>query len=392
LTIQLEKLLKQFSPHKPWGLNKHIRERTGLGLAKIRELRTNTAKSISMDTLQKIVGYLVNECHIPASELLGSLFGIGPSAFWGMFTSSTSDFFKVQICEGVRDDKDTAEPTWINAYDAFCSAALIRQLVANHAQPQPDLEHCMLHAYSDRAQQKETFDESRNLYERFRRGGGGRALVCIGSMKSLPLCECVIARTFGVRPFVRAKNVSHPRDLPLPVFFQYRVNDPHPPSAFGGRNFPSAPAGQAGIAYEVDETHWDFCPISETQDAALVFYVCRPPEDTVEVVFAGFSGRATGCIALTLPDLANQLWPPLYQQSQLMVGAFIIRYEFPPRHAKPHPMLVNPAKAQVIAISADVLIRRLADITSAPTPVRTPTPVSTAPAKNSRAVRRRKPR
>ncbi len=387
LNLQVEKCLKQHRPVPWWGLNKHIHERTGLSLAKIRQLRTNALKSFSMDTLQKIVGYFMNECHIPASELVGCLFGIEPPEFWAMFTSSTSDHFKVQICQGVRDDKDTAEPTWINAYDAFCSAAFIRQLVANDIQQQPDLEQCMLRAYSDQKHQKENFAESRKLYERFRCAAGSRAVVCIGSMKSLPLCECVVADAFNVQPFVHAKNVQQPGDRRIPIFFQYRQDDPHPPSAFGGRDFSSAATNQqAGIAYEVDDQHWEFCPITETEDAALVFYVCRPPEETVEVVLAGFSGRATGCIALALPDLANQLWPPLYRQSNLMVGAFIIRYEFPPRPAGPHPMLVNPTKVQVIPLSEDVLKRRLGADPSTPTP----TPTQSAP--KGPTASQRKPR
>jgi hypothetical protein len=391
LSVQLEKLVKQhYHGKRGWGINELIHKKTGLTRAKIHALRSNMAKSISIDTLQKIVGYLASEWHIPPAELLGTLFGVQPSEFWTMFTSSTSDHFKVQICQGVRNDHNTAEPKWVNAYDAYLSATFIRQLVASEARRQPDLEQCLLRSYFDEQHQEETFAEARSFYERFRLGGGSRALVCIGSVKSLPLSECVLADVFGVTPFAPRTAVRRPLELPIPIFFRYRERDPHPSSAFGGRDFSLAAAdGQAGVAFEVDDKHWDFCPISETQDAAMVFYVYRPPDETMEVVLAGFSGRATGCIALGLPELANRLWPPRYKQPHVMVGAFIIRYEFPPpssRHAESHPILTEPSKTEVVSLSENVLARRLAGTALAP-------PQATGePARGGRNPRRRKPR
>jgi len=372
LSIQLEKLLQQHFHGKPWGLNEKIHKKTGLSKAKIRALRTNAAKSISIDTLQKIIGYLVNECHISPTELLGTFFGVQPSGFWTMFGSSTGGHFKVQICEGVRNDPGTAEPRWINAYDAYLSATFIRQLVAIDARWLPDLEQCLFRAYFEKQPEKEAFTEARGFYHQFRGDSGGRALACVGSMKSLPLSECVLADVFNVQAFQPQAKVDHLRQRAIPLFFRYREDDPHPPSAFGGRNFPLASAnGLAGVAYEVDADRWDFCPTTETEDAGVVFYVCRLPENTVELVLAGFSGRATGCIALDLPALADQLWPPQYQEPDLMVGAFIIRFEFPPppaQPAEPHPILVPPCGAEVVPLSGEVLARRLAGTCSASSP------------------------
>jgi hypothetical protein len=365
VNIQLKKLIKKYCPGNPWGIYEKIHQKTGLPLATIRALCTNRAKSVSIDALQKIVGFFASEFHISPAKLLGPFFGVQPSGFWRMFTSITSKYFKVQICQGVRHDQTTAEPKWINADDAFLTATFSRQVLTCYEQRPSDLEQCLLRSWSNKEHQKQCFNESLWIYSRFRQDTGSRALVCIGSMKTLPLSECVVAKVFGVKPFVSVpwNKIQNLQQMPLPIFFRYRKNDPHPPSAFGGRKFPLwASNGEAGIAYEVDDANWDFCPSSETQDAAMVFYVYSQPAETVEIALGGFSGRATGCIALELPDLANKIWPPQYQRSDLMVGAFIIRYEFSPsveRNVESHSILVKPTKTEVIPLSKEVLERRL---------------------------------
>ena len=244
LTIQLEKLLKQHFHGKLWGVNEQIRKRTGLSLAQIRGLRKNTAKSISIDTLQRICGYLISECHMPPAELLGTLFGIEPCEFWRMFGSPTSSFFQVQLCQGVRNDPAISEPRWVNAYDAYLSATFIRQLVASDAQRQPDVEECLCRSYVEQ-HSPEIFAEAKSMHDRFRQGSGSRALVCIGSVKSLPLSECVLADVFRIEPFVSRGKVRRPHGLPVPVFFRYRENDPAPLSAFGGPEFVSSKEDRA---------------------------------------------------------------------------------------------------------------------------------------------------
>ncbi len=124
LVIQLEKILKQHYPGRSfWGIIGKIQKKTGLSRGQIAAMRKGKAKTISLEALQKIVSFLNSECGIATEELLGSLFGVEPSGFWGMF----DDMAHVQICEGVRIDRTTTEPRWVNAYDAYLSATFIRQ-------------------------------------------------------------------------------------------------------------------------------------------------------------------------------------------------------------------------------------------------------------------------
>ncbi|MDY0167779.1 MAG: helix-turn-helix transcriptional regulator [Thermoguttaceae bacterium] len=367
LVIQLDKILKEHYPGKKfWGIIAKIQKKTGLSRGQIAAMRKNETKTISLEALQKIVSFLNAECGIATEELLGSFFGVEPSGFWGMF----DDMTHVQICEGVRIDRTTTEPRWVNAYDAYLSATFIRQCLASSGRPQRDLEQCLIQAYSDEQHTAAVFNSAKSFYRQFREGSGKRALVGIGSMKSLPMFECVVADAFGAEPFAPQPKTRRLPQRPVPLYFRYRENDPDIKSVFGGRELPLRGAsGRAGIAYEVDVDRWEFCPVSDTEDVAVVFYVCRPTEGTVELALAGFSGRATGCIALGLPSLAHQLWPPNYSRSDRKIGLFVIRYTFaPPSLSEPHSILVEPATTEVIAMPESVLIRRLDGVVSPPAP------------------------
>ena len=368
LSIQLQKLLQSYKC-KDWGAIEQIHKKTGLSRSITSQLKDNSANSISLDTLEKIAGFFESEYHIPPAELLGALFGVQPSGFWKMFDASRSEHFEVQICQGVRYDPKTSEPRWINAYDAYLSATFITQLLASSEGRQSHLKTHLPRSWNSE-NERQIFDEAEGFHADFQNNRASRALVCIGSMKTQPLSECVLADLFKVKPFTPSRlGVEHIKTRHIPMYFQYRLNDPDLPSSCGGRKFTQKGLnGQGGIAYEVDENRWEFCPNTESQDAAIVVYVYRPPIDSVEVVLAGFSGRATGCIALGLSNLANELWPPQYESSDLQLGAFVIRYEFSQSATQAgelHPILVEPIKTDVIPISKQVLMCNLPDVKAA---------------------------
>ena len=364
IVFQLRKYLKQHHPGKlQRGITERIHEKTGLNRATIHRLMKNKVKNFKWETLEKIVGFLASECHKCPQDVLRDLFGVKPSAFWKMFANSSGGYFKVQICQGVRNDPVTSEPTSLNLFDNTLYNVFHHMLAASDTAPRPDVEQCMLRSYAGPQTETAIFAEAREFYEQFRNGAGSRALVCVGSMKSLPLSEIVVCDVLDTRPHV-PRTTAHPlRERAIPFFFKYREIDPHPPSAFGGRDLPwSAVNGHAGVAYEVDSDHWEFCPVTEKEDAAVVFYVYHPAEETAQLVMAGFSGRATLCLARDLPALANDLWPPSYCRPHLMVGAFVIRYEFasPPANSSETSLTrLPPARSKLIPIAAEVLARRL---------------------------------
>ena len=62
-----------------------------------------------------------------------------------------------------------------------------------------------------------------------------RALVCLGSVKSNPVVELVLAELFHCEPFVSQDEVNDPRERNCPIFMRLRDNDPHPASCSVGR-------------------------------------------------------------------------------------------------------------------------------------------------------------
>jgi hypothetical protein len=367
LSIQLNKLLLKHDPTPDWGRIERICRKTGLNRRCITALVRGTAAEIRIGTLEAIVSYLVNECHLSLREALAGLFGLQPSAFWNMFGSGNDDGFKVRVWQGVRTDKTTSEPKWVNAYDAYLSETFSRNLLAGVTPRQPNLKHSLLRSYSGEELHREVAAEACRCYEKFRKDPVRRALVCIGSMKSMPLSECVMAHTFGVKPFEAGPSNRELAARAVPVFFRYRSDDPQPPSVFGGVQLPlPAAKNQAGIAFESKSGKWEFCPVSENEDVALVFYVCRPATDTIEIVLAGFSGQATGCLAMKLADLTKSFWPPTYNEPHLKAGAYIVRFDF--RGSKPDPQSIigKTFKSKVIALPREVIARRLDPVVPPP--------------------------
>jgi len=385
LSIQLDKLLQENDRTPEWGRIGRICRKTGLNRRSVTGLLKGTAAEIRVSTLGGIVSYLVNECHLSLREALANFFGLQPSAFWNMFCSSNDDSFKVRVWQGLRTDETTSEPKWVNAYDAYLSETFSRHLLAGVAPRQPNLKHALLRSYSGEERHKEVSAEACGWYEKFSKDPIRRALVCIGSMKSMPLSECVMAHTFGVKPF-EADPCN--RELParaVPVFFRYRSDDPQPTSVFGGAELPlPAAKDQAGVAFEMADRKWVFCPVSDKEDVGLVFYVYRPATDTMEIVLAGFSGVGTGALAMELSDLTKFFWPPTYNEPHLKAGAYIVRIDF--RGSKPDPQSIigKTFKKKVITLPREVFARRLDAVV--------PPPDDGKPGSAKRAASKNKPR
>ncbi|MEA1950465.1 MAG: hypothetical protein U9N87_03720, partial [Planctomycetota bacterium] len=119
---------------------------------------------------------------------------------------------------------------------------------------------------------------------------------------------------------------------------------------------------------------WEYLPTTKSEDAALVLYANHPTKGVTEMILAGFSGRSTGCIALEFPRLANELWAGRYEQDDLKLGVFLLRFKFD-RNAPQCPSgsrtIIEHSNCEVIALDKEVIRRRLkplADTTNQSTP------------------------
>lgn len=363
LVCQLSKLMRKYFGDKRGAIAEICRE-TGLKRSQVTPLMNNSAQLVSLEVLVRICLYLHRKHGVPLSDLPGVLFAFEATDFWSLFEKS-----RVQISVGMRSDTASVDYRWINSYDAHLLATFITEWSKLGHERMAILDLHFVPGFSPTHDAQATFSNAQAIYEKFRAWPGGAdrtdALVSIGDTKSNPLSECIIARAFGTHAFEEQRNVMRPQQRRVPFFFCNRPEDPYPPSCFGGLHLAhSQRNSQPGIYYET-QAGWKHCPTTSdgTEDAAMIFYCYRPHQRTVELLLAGFSERAAASIAADLPTCTKQIWPPQYQQSDLKIGAYIIRYQFDvPVVEKPNgeELLGVPTAREFIRLPESVIARRVA--------------------------------
>lgn len=218
--------------------------------------------------------------------------------------------------------------------------------------------------WSPGAETSETaIERARQVYDDFGKSRQEKALVCLGSMKSNPVAELVMAAAFDCEPFQSQDQLARAAERACPLFLRYRDRDPHPDSCWGGTRLAgdietSAP----GIYYEQADGTWAHCGSDESgQDVAFVFYVNCEPQGWMEMVVGGFSGRATRLLAKTLSSRAEHFWPPTFSAFGKQFGAYIVKYSLPREADHRQDLLrtdvhIDPT---IIPLDAAVFQRRL---------------------------------
>ena len=198
-------------------------------------------------------------------------------------------------------------------------------------------------------------------YREFSESSGDKALVCLGSTKSNPVVEIMMAGAFGCEPFVSQDNCENPIKRGCPVFFRYRDSDPQPESCIGGMKLTRESSDLSpGIYYERENGKWTQANAGgASQNVAMVFYIHRESQGRLEMTMGGFSGRATRLLARALATRAEDFWPPTYTGQGIQVGMFLI--EFSPSGEKNEDILRTDlvASTKVIPISSDAIERRI---------------------------------
>ena len=327
VSFQLEKILDRLRD-KQHGRIQRICAYTHLERHQVAALLKNNIRYLSLDTLSRICDYLIDRYQVDPRELPGILFGLEAGEFWSMIGKHPY----IEICQGMRSEGEESDHRWVMASDSSLLGVLLHQLFGLGHTPIQErprlLEQRLVSAYNKRFDAQHALKEAETLYNRFNTVGWDRALVCLGSIKSNVLVELVIARAFHCEPFARQDNLDKPQDRSCPVYFRYREDDVKPPSCYAGMQLArSYKTDQPGIYFETKSGDWEVCPVTETQDAALVMYVWSPTKGKLEMVMGGFSGSATRGLAANLRMIPEQLWPPQLEQSDLKVGVFIVQFE-----------------------------------------------------------------
>lgn len=376
-------------PRKRPGTIKNICEFTALDRHQVASLLKNEIKYVPLDALSKLCEFLIDRGYAAAEELPGRLFGVEPEHFWELLARRK----RLVLCLGVRrGDEESLDDAWVVASDSVLLGELLSGvttlggtakhrrvpeakaegedgpakgsvLVGQPLDPHPEHLHQTL-VWSPGQENAEVCNAmARESYESFTGTAGDKALVCLGSIKSNPMVELVLANAFGCEPFASQDGVGSPAKRSCPVFLRYRESDPQPASCSGGLKL--AARGQAtkeaGIWYEKASGDWDCAPWHATKsDAAFVFYIHRESQGHMEMAVGGFSGRATRLLARMLARRGEEFWPPVYEGQGIQIGAFVVKWTLPEQLAGEELLSTEShVDGQIVRLDGDVIARRM---------------------------------
>lgn len=366
-------------PRRRPGTIKAICEYTGLDRHQVAALLKNEVKYIPLEAMSKLCSYLIDRGFAKAEELPGRLFGVEPEHFWELLARRR----RLELCLGVRrgEATDSLDDAWVVASDSVLLGELLNGATTLGGtaelrregpdpgasrlpgdRPHPEVLRQSLVWSPGQASLAECQQMAHSVYQAFCDTAGDKALVCLGSNKSNPVVEIMIATAFGCEPFVSQDDVEDAGRRQCPWFLRYRDHDPQFPSCFGGSRLArerSTPA--PGIYFEQPDGSWEGCPWGPTEDAAFVFYVHRESQGRLEMALGGFSGRATRLLAGLLARRGEEFWPPVYADEGLQIGAFLVRFRLTEASAEHLERSAEPlpAETEIVRLDAGVIARRL---------------------------------
>lgn len=365
-------------PRKRPGTIKSIVEYTGLDRHQVAALLKNEVKYIPLKALSRLCDYLIEHGHATADQLPGALFAVEPENFWELLARRK----RLEMCVGVRKDlgAETPDVSFVVASDSVLLGEILNgvttlggtaklrkpegeAMLAADALPQPEHLKQSLVWSPGQADPAEVSRRAWMIYNDFSESKGDKALIGIGSTKSNPVVEIVLARAFNCDPFESQDGVETVKDRSIPFFMRYRDNDPHPDSCVAGLNLSKEGKKlEAGLYYEDEKGDWVKCAANNSkEEVAFVFYVHRESQGRLEMVLGGFSGRATRLLARALATRAEDFWPPIYQMQGIQVGGFIVKFTLPASKKEEDILRTDlVATSDVTPIPQEAFERRLA--------------------------------
>ncbi len=348
----------------------------GITRHQLMHLLDNDSPHINRKTLEAVCEYLVGHGRMTTANMFQRLFMVEPDSFWPMLAARQRiDFFM-----GVRWQKELGWDQQIVAADSVLQSVMVNRLTGvaaehrtsgtrfvRHAQQVFNSQLVLAWGYHGTSN-AEIQTATKGLWKQFVRENADKSIVCLGSIKSNPMCDPVVARAFhNAKEFRSEDNVAHPRERHCPFVMVYREGDPHPPSCWGGvRLSKEDKKPKPGVWYECEPDRWEFFPWSRLEDVALVYYHYEKGPQNLAMMLGGFSGRSTRCLAEMLrTGAANDFWPPAIDTNKLSLGVFLVKFGFRPRrknesiHVRSHDRRIS---TEVISLTSEVLTPRLAKL------------------------------
>jgi hypothetical protein len=346
------------------GLIKQIGDATGLDRHPVSGLLKNKRRNISLDMLAVICKYLVEHHGISPDRLPGALFAVEAEDFWELLARRR----RLELCVGMRRDNPdaSADAAWVVASDLVLMGELFNGIstlgsavqlkppvddsksiatataLASTIHPQPEHIKQTLVLAPDNSAKAQVLDRAMEVYNEFHKPGRDRAIVALGSMKSNPIVELIIASAFNCAPFASQDDVASARKRSCPFFLRYREHDPHPESCCGGMKLERGGTSDLpGIWYETPDGKWAHIGCNEKQDVAFVFYNYFEAGGRLEMALGGYSGRATRSLARSLSSIAKDLWAPVYVNDGLWIGAYIVQFSYSSQQDRQNAILTT---------------------------------------------------
>jgi hypothetical protein len=364
-------------PRRRPGTIKAVCDYTGLDRHQVAALLKNEVKYIPLDALSKLCDYLIEKGFATAEELPGRLFAVEPEHFWELLARRR----RLELCLGVRrgEPGDTLDDAWVVASDSVLLGELLNGVTSlggtsRHKRvgeenqppvddPHPEQLHQSLVFSPGQSSFADYVELARSVYNGFCSAAGDKALICLGSNKSNPVVELLLAEAFGAVPFESQDTIAVANKRNCPLFFRYRVHDPQTPSCCGGVELSkSEKSTSPGIYYEKSDGTWDCCAWdAKKQDAAVVFYIHRESQGRLEMMLGGYSGRATRLLARMLARRGEEFWPPVYSGHGIQIGAFVVKFKLQNQpDGDPKTLLADlAAESEIIRLAPDVIEKRM---------------------------------
>lgn len=401
-------------PRKRPGTIKQICEFSNLDRHQVAALLKSEVKYIPLEAIGKLCDYLLAKRLAKPKDLPGILFALEPENFWELIARRQW----VEVCMGVRKEgaDDTLDDAWIVASDSVMFGELLSGItdfrlwapkaaadadipfpteppaessgtngnngstvIHHNGQEQEDaaakpllpevLRQTLV--WSPGKNKHEYTTMAAKIHESFwNQEEDDKALVCIGSVKSNPMVERIIASVFGCPSFESQDAIADSARRSVPFFLRYRDNDPrYLTSCCGGWQLAEGHAAdKPGIYYETKSGKWDCCPCDDKkQDAAFVFFVNRPSQGILEMALGGYSGRASRLLAQHLDRCAEKFWPPVYSGHGLEIGACVVRFHLKDKARKDKSNFGSDEapKIEVQRLDEEVIARRMQAVSEA---------------------------
>jgi hypothetical protein len=279
----------------------------------IGEILRNKAKNPSLNVLDKICGYLIDN-GVPFEILPGALLGFKPATIWKSISQLKRVAFYVGMYVHIQENKQPGPAHMTVARHDATAEAKIKLLLTRRAElgdliPSMKTRHVPFQFHPATIKVDGDWFEAdkryaRDIFEDMLKRGFHESSIILGSQRVNYIVEYLVAELFGCVPFQ-----SINKKPKVPFYLCYRDFDRRVPSCFGGMENRPAVKGpkKSGIWYLDNKGKWQLDEWQMDRSGAGIIITIRQMDSMVMALF-GLSGRSTNAICNELIVHPEKFW------------------------------------------------------------------------------------